>query len=210
MWSKVAAATIAVATAISVPAAAADPPPEKDRVGVDVLNVNGSGCRQGTAAASVSPDNRAFTITYSKYLAQVGVGATKADEHRDCRLKLKVRPPAGYAYTILRVDYRGYADLAAGAGANLRASYYFQGPKPAGRVHPLAGPLDSNWQVTDVAPTSALVYGPCGAARNLSVDTELTVSAGRSDVASTTSYLAMDSTDGAVQSTYHLGWKRCA
>lgn len=47
-----------------------DPPP--DKIVIKVATVNGSGCPQGTAAVAVSPDNTAFTVTYSDYLAQVG------------------------------------------------------------------------------------------------------------------------------------------
>lgn len=210
MWGVLAVATMAVALAAPVPPAGSHAPPESDRVGVDLLNINGSGCRQGTVAVSVSPDNQAFTVTYSKYLVQVGVGATRNDASKDCRLNLKVRPPSGYTYTIAAADYRGYADLAPGATATIRASFYFQGPKPAGRLHPITGPLTDNWQVTHPADSAASAFGRCGAARNLNVDTELTVTAGRSDVTSTTSILAMDSTDGSLKTTYRFAWKRCA
>ena len=199
---------VALATVLAGPAmsAVADAPPEKDRVGIDLLNVNGSGCKQGTAAVAVSPDNEAFTVTYSAYLVQAGAGAAKKDSAKDCRLNLKILPPAGYSYTILTADYRGYAELGQGAAATLLSSYYFSGPKPTPRSHSIAGPLSDNWQVTDTTDSSSLVFGPCGTAQNLSIDTELSVVAGP---ASGSSLVAMDSTDGSLQSTYHFGWARC-
>jgi hypothetical protein len=50
-------------------------PPPTDHIVIDVVTVNGSGCPPGSAAVAVSPDNTAFTVTYSQYLAQVGVGS---------------------------------------------------------------------------------------------------------------------------------------
>jgi hypothetical protein len=113
----------------------ADPPPS-DHIVIDVITVNGSGCPAGTAAVAVSPDNTAFTVTYSNYTAQVGVGA---------------------------------------------------------------GPTD----------LAALVFAPCGVQRNLNVNTELRVAAGTSDPTQTTSFMTMDSTDGAITTTYHFAWQQC-
>ncbi|HYN92857.1 MAG TPA: DUF4360 domain-containing protein [Pilimelia sp.] len=207
IFAPAGSAVSAGAGVLAAPATDA-PPPEKDRIGVDVLNVNGSGCKKPTVAVSVSPDNKAFTVIYSGYVAQVGGGAKKNDARKDCRLNLKIRAVPGFAYTILRADYRGFAELGAGASATLGATYSFQGPKGPQRLHSISGPLADSWQATDVSNASALVYGPCGGSRNLSVDTELSVSAGKSDPA-TTNYVAMDSADGGLETKYTFAWKRC-
>jgi hypothetical protein len=179
-----------------------------DGVGLDVLNVNGSGCRQGTVAVALSPDNTAFTVTYSGYLAQVGVGAGRNDSLKDCRINVRVIPPEGYAYTVDKVDYRGFASLATGATAVEYATYFFNGStRPPYRTYTFAGPFDDVWQTTDVA--SSPVYGACGATRVLSIDTQLQVQVGSSDPATTTSFITMDSTDGSVRTTYHLAWTLC-
>jgi hypothetical protein len=177
-------------------------------VGLDVLNVNGSGCRQGTTAVALSPDNAAFTVTYSGYLAQAGIGAGRNDGLKDCRINVRVTPPAGYAYTVDTVDYRGFASLAAGATAVEYATYYFNGStRPPYRTYSFAGQFDDYWQTTDVASSPA--YGACGATRVLSIDTQLQVQVGSSDPAATTSFITMDSTDGTVRTTYHLAWRQC-
>jgi len=79
--------------------ASADAPPV-DRVVVDTVTVNGSGCPAGTAAVAVSPDNTAFTISYSSYIAQVGVGASPTDFRKNCNLNLFVHVPPGFTYAI--------------------------------------------------------------------------------------------------------------
>ena len=197
----------------SVPASAAPAvsPPPAAPVTVDVLNINGSGCRQGTAAVAVSPDKTAFTVTYSGYLAKVGSGAKKADARRNCRLNLRVNTVAGYSPAIAQVDYRGYGELAAGASATYSASYRFHGAdRVVAASRTFAGPYADNWQVTDGGGAAALVFGPCGKSRNVDVDSELTVLAGASDPASTFSYITMDSADGVAVTTYHLAWQRCS
>lgn len=177
---------------------------------ITVATVNGSGCPAGTAAVAVSPDNKAFTVTYSDYLAQVGVGSRPTDARKNCQLSLAMHVPQGFTYAIASVDYRGYAYLERGATSTQKASYYFQGsPDTSTRTHQYNGAYDDNWQATDTTDIAALVYAPCGELRNFNINTELRVSAGTSDPTKTTSFMAMDSTDGDVATTYHFSWIEC-
>ncbi|MGW7052171.1 DUF4360 domain-containing protein [Streptomyces sp. NPDC054887] len=181
-----------------------------DKIVIEIATVNGSGCRQGTAAIAVSPDNTAFTVTYSDYLAQVGLGAKPTDFRKNCQLNLIVHVPHGFTYAVASADYRGYARLQAGATAVQKASYYFQGsPDTASRSHPYSGPYDNNWQATDETDWGQLVWAPCGVKRNFNINTELRVNAGTSDPAKTNSFIAMDSTDGDIRTIYRLAWKEC-
>ncbi|HZG05916.1 MAG TPA: DUF4360 domain-containing protein [Streptomyces sp.] len=181
-----------------------------DKMVIEVVTVNGSGCPLGTAAVAVSPDNTAFTVTYSNYLAQVGVGAKPTDFRKNCQLNLAVRVPQGFTYAVASVDYRGYAYLENGATATQKAHYYFQGQEETNEgIHNFKGPFDDNWQTNDVTPIGALVWAPCGELRNFNINTELRVNAGTSNTKETTSFIAMDSADGSVNTTYQLAWKKC-
>ncbi|WP_338930658.1 DUF4360 domain-containing protein [Streptomyces netropsis] len=203
-----AAAVLVVASAM--PSAAADTVPPPDKVVIDVVAVNGSGCPAGTAAVAVAPNNTAFTVTYSNYLAQVGVGSKPTDFRKNCQLGLNVRVPQGFTYAIAKADYRGFAYLEDGATGMERASYYFQGMSHTTSVsHRFTGPVNDNWQTSDVTGVESLVYAPCGTQRILNVNTELRVSAGTSDPTTTNSFMAMDSTDGSVNTLYHFAWKEC-
>ncbi|MET9958459.1 DUF4360 domain-containing protein [Streptomyces sp. NPDC006326] len=183
--------------------------PPTERVTVDVATVNGSGCRPGTATVAVAPDNTAFTVTYSEYLASAGGASTAVAGRKNCQLALDVHVPQGYTYAVAQVDYRGYAKLEEGAIGTQKASYYFQGMSAtASRTHKFTGALDDNWQVTDTAGVEALVFAPCGAQRNFNINTELRAEVGDSDPAKT-SYMAVDSTDGTINTVYHFAWKKC-
>lgn len=183
-------------------------PPNK--IVIELASVNGSGCPEGTAAVAVSPDNTAFTVTYSDYLAQVGVGAKPTDFRKNCQLNLRVYVPQGFTYAIARTDYRGFASVERGAYGAERANYYFQGsPQTVYRNHRFNGPFHDNWQTSDVTDIAALVWAPCGERRNFNINTELRVNAGTSDPETTTSFMTMDSTDTGVSTVYHLAWKKC-
>ncbi|MEU6866207.1 DUF4360 domain-containing protein [Streptomyces sp. NPDC046876] len=189
--------------------AAAPTAPPTGKVTVDVATVNGSGCRPGTAAVAVSPDNSAFTVTYSDYLAQAGPGIPVTEGRKNCLLSLVVNVPQGFTYAVSKVDYRGYGSLADGAIGTQKASYYFQGmSQTASRSHQFHGALQDNWQVTDTTGIQALVFAPCGEKRNFNINTELRAEAGTSDSAET-SYMAVDSTDGSINTVYHFQWKEC-
>ncbi|WP_331731032.1 DUF4360 domain-containing protein (plasmid) [Kitasatospora sp. NBC_00070] len=183
--------------------------PPADHIVIDVASVNGSGCPTGTAAVAVSPDNTAFTVTYSSYLAQVGPNSLPTDLRKNCQVNLDVHVPQGFTYAIASADYRGFAHLEPGANALQRANYYFQGsPQTVTSTHAFQGPLDDNWQATDSVEIAALVWAPCGEKRNFNINTELRVAAGTSN-RNATSFMTMDSTDGGINTIYQLAWKTC-
>ena len=180
-----------------------------DRVTVDVDTVNGSGCRPGSAAVAVADDNSAFTVTYSEYVASAGGNSTATDGRKNCLLSLNVHVPQGYTYAVAQVDYRGFGSLQRGATGTQKASYYFQGMKQTEyRTHTFRGALNDNWQATDTTEWAQLVWAPCGVQRNFNINTELRAAVGTSD-ASKVSYMALDSTDGTINSVYHFQWKKC-
>ncbi|MEV6345253.1 DUF4360 domain-containing protein [Actinoplanes sp. NPDC051851] len=200
-----AALTGAAAPAVAAPA----PPPRATGMVIDVVSANGSGCPLGTTAVTVSPDSKAFTVTYSEFTAQVGAGAKPTSFRKNCQLGLNVHVPHGYTYAITSTDYRGFAHLERGATATQTSFYYFQGESTTTRSrHTFAGPIDGNWQRTDVVGVGSLSFLPCGEQRYLNVNTELRAGVGRSDKRKT-SFITMDSTDGKLDTVYHVAWKKC-
>jgi len=199
---------VSLFASLSAPAALAAPPSKP--VGIDLVTANGTGCAKGTVAIAMSADNTAFTISYSGYLAQVGVGAKPNDARKQCQLNLHIRVPDGFTYAIESVNHRGFASLASGATGVHRARYHLQDQSPPTFLeHSFAGPWLDDWQATDLAGAAGPAFAPCGTPRNLNVHSELEVTPGSSNPATTTSFLALDTTDGALQTTYHLVWKAC-
>jgi hypothetical protein len=187
------------ATAASAPAS---------KITVDVVTIMGSGCPTGTAALAVSPDNTAFTVSYSQYIAEIGSGVALSDSRKNCQLSLLVHVPAGFTYAIAQADYRGFAELASGATGTQQGNYYFMGDSAtASSSHVFAGPMSGDWQATDQVATASLVFSKCGVTRNLNVNSSIRVAKGTSGTRS--SYMAMDSTDGSFSTLFHFAWRTC-
>jgi hypothetical protein len=205
-------ALFASLAATAVPTAASAKPwtPPTDKMVIDVVAANGSGCPGKTANVTVAPDRTAFTVTYSEFTAQVGVGAKPTDFRRNCQLALNVHVPQGYTYAIAGADYRGFAHLEAGATGTETAFFYFQGESQTTKIkHDFSGYTDSDWQRTDTVGIGSLSYLRCGEERFLNLNTELRVAGGWSNTKKTTSFMTMDSTDGRIDTVYHFAWKKC-
>jgi hypothetical protein len=200
------------ALAVAAPAHAAPelaPKPDKMMV-ISVASANGSGCPKGSAAIQVSPDNTAFTVTYSEYTASVGPKATPLDFRKNCQLLLDIKVPSGFTFAIASADYRGYASLRDGAYGEQNASYYFQGhSKTTMSQHKFKGPLEDDWQRTDQVAIASTSFLPCGEKRYLNINTDLRVNRGTSDTKKHTNFLSMDSTDAAINTLYRVAWKSC-
>jgi hypothetical protein len=200
----------ALATALSAsPAQAArsaiiEAPPPAGEVVVEVVTTNGSGCLPGTVEAAMVPGNFAFKAMFSRYTAQLGVGAAPTDFRKNCQINLVVLAPPGYTYAINRTDHHGSGSLAVGASAVERSNFYVKGQAQTSYTsHPFTGPIDADWQTTNEVLETAMVWSPCGARRNLNINTEVRVAAGTSDIRTTTSSMTMRA------SVYHLSWARC-
>ncbi|GLZ35488.1 hypothetical protein Lesp02_76750 [Lentzea sp. NBRC 105346] len=190
-------ATIAIVLATVVP------PGEK--VTIDVVTVNGTGCPRGSAVVAVSPDNTAFTLNLEEMVAAAGKLARPGDARRSCTFNLRMRATGGYELGIERAVYRGWGQIERGAVGTARPQHYFQGsPGLPGMPRRFPGPFSDDWEITDDTPREP----SCDTPRNLVVTIELGMSAGTSDP-KTTSYLGMGSSDGSLPTVYRLLWKRC-
>lgn len=195
---------------VAAPVHAGPPPVPDEMMIIDVVKANGSGCPGESAAITVSEDNKAFTVTYSEYTAQVGPQSGPLDFRKNCQLALDVKVPSGFTFAIATADYRGFASLRNGAWAEQNANYYFQGYSQTTRTqHRFKGPMEDGWQRTDRVGIASLNYLRCGDRRFLNINTELRVNRGWSDTRKHTSFISMDSTDAAINTLYRVVWKKC-
>lgn len=184
-------------------------PPPGEPITIEKLKANGTGCRPDTTTIAVSPDEEAFTVTYSTYIAFAGGGSKPKDQRKKCGITVRLNIPKDWTYAVGSVDYRGYAQLEGNASAVLDTRYKFQGSGPeTARQHPFAAVMDDNWQVTDTVRGGDRVFGPCGKDRKFDIDTELSVDAPNGPDRPV-NIIAMDSTDGSFNATYRLVWKKC-
>jgi len=204
--------TIAASLGLSGPTAGVAAPPSADatappseKITLDVVTVNGSGCPAGTANAKMLSDNTGFRITYSSFVAADGVGTSPTQFRQNCQVNVLVHIPQGYTYAVQNATYRGRASLRTGATALERTNYYFQGsPENNYADHEFKGPLSGSWTTHDVTATEDLVYAPCGVDRNLNINTELRV-----DTPSGNSWISLRSSEADVDTIVHFSWKQC-
>ena len=197
-------ALVAIATLLAATAApAATPPPIPPAYTVGLAGINGSGCPAGTGTVQASSDGTTFTIRFSsQFTAMVGGAAEPADARKNCQLALNVRAPRGYTYALAGINYRGRARLAPGASGLDGLSSYFTGASHTSRSErTVPGPFRGAWQHRGKA--GPLHFGPCGSTRNLNINMEVRVSAGRPG-SKAVSWMSVSSLTGL-----RLAWKRC-
>jgi hypothetical protein len=199
-------AAVLLTGAIGVsPAAAADAPPG-ERITVDVVAVNGSGCPAGTASARMSPDNTGFHINYSNFIARDGAGAAPTAFRRNCQVGVLVHVPQGFTYAVASAEYRGRAALSSGSTALHRNNYYFQGVGEQNNVtdHHFYGAFNGSWRTHDATTVTELEYKPCGRDVILNINTELRV-----DSPGSASWISLRSSEGDVDTLVQFNWKTC-
>ena len=174
------------------------------------ITANGSGCPAGTWGADISPDGKAFTVTFSSYEALVNPGQALAV--KDCSLGINLKSPEGYSFSVSSFHYQGYAILdQPGMTARQTAKYYFMGnPVPASELRTdMNGPYDDSYTFSDTIGVTDLVWSPCGAERTLNAQTRIVLqnNAQRSGAG----YLNTTSVDGEVKTVFRFGlsWRRC-
>src|SRR4029453_11367189 len=88
---------------------------DQNQIFIDKVAYNGTGCAPGTAEVALSDDHQAVTVMYSEFVAEVGPGIPLSASRKNCQLNINVHVPGGITFAIAEVDYRGFADIAAGA-----------------------------------------------------------------------------------------------
>jgi hypothetical protein len=174
-------------------------PPEQ--LVINNLTWAGSGCPPGSVAGSVSDDNLAFTLAFSKYQAQIPPGSLA---RKNCTLVLDLAIPQGWTVTIFKVNYVGFTQLLAGTNARQSSTYKWEGQSQiASLSSSWSGPVTVDpYHFTDTIGLEALVWSRCGVDRNLLINTSISIS-GKEGIITT------DTIDGELKETYGLSWKKC-
>jgi hypothetical protein len=182
--------------------------PNPNEVTIRNITYGGTGCPSNTVAASVSPDAKAFTLFFDQFVAQGGPGTTARDSYKVCNLSIDLRFPTGWTYSLVGVDYRGFAQLDPGVTGQQRSEYWIQGV--SGRSIPLRsdifGPYANDYRYSDRLGLTSVVWAPCGMTRALNVKASVAVVGANSR---RSGLMTVDSIDGEVKHVYGIQWRRC-
>jgi hypothetical protein len=162
---------------------------------------NGSGCPDGSATATVSPDGQEISISFSKFIAD----ATKTIESRkNCNLAIPVKVPAGFQVSLYTADFRGY--VAPATTGKLNVEYFFAGQQGPKYVKELTGEIE----YTETQELLGSSFSKCGDSVNMRVNASM-VAKGKGIASVDTLDVAHKGTVASIPPhlIYHLKYKTC-
>lgn len=199
--------TLAALLMSLAPAAFAQGPNPNEVTIVDVRPM-GNGCSPGTVDTMVSPDAKAFTMFFSEFIASGGGTTPISEQQKICNIGLTLRFPQGWSYSIVGVDYRGYASLDAGVQGLQASEYWIQGAGTARArlASSFFGPYADEYLLKDRLALTSVVWSPCGVNRSMNIRARVAV---QNTDRNRKGLLTIDSIDGEVKHIYGLQWRRC-
>jgi hypothetical protein len=158
----------------------------------------GSGCPVGSASVTLSRDQTAFRVAFTKYQVAAGGATSKLFERKSCNLAIPIVVPHGRSVSILAVAYRGLTRLPRGASSQFSVEYFFAGGRGPtfGRI--FAGPLDKAYLVS----TGAGGWSSCGGAVTLRSNSSIKISTTSGAVSPRAEHVQ-------TAAAYHLQWRSC-
>ncbi|GEM_PF-735677 len=171
----------------------------------------GTGCPQGTASTILSPDGKSLTVIFDAYIAQANASLPR--DQKGCQINIPFQVPAGYQVQVVKMDYRGFANLPQGSRSTFGAGFRYleidgrTTPNPRVlRARVFQGPRQSEFKLTSILRGAR--FSPCGTNFILAAESMLNVAANRQGE---DAFATVDSLDGvALPVVYSLRWKRCS
>jgi hypothetical protein len=185
----------------SVPLTARAAPRGLRVVGASVL---GSGCPYGTADVHAVDSNTAFEIRLSDYVVKTGPGTMASDWRKNCKLTLNIEYDAGFQFSTINADMRGYAFLPAGAEGQCLNTFSFTGAQ--GEVNygiNFRGAREGAFSLS--ANSDVVSWSPCGGSTAiLNMNTQCSISPTKDRA-----LIAVDRISSKLTVRVALQWRQC-
>jgi hypothetical protein len=165
----------------------------------------GTGCPDGSASVTLSPDATSLSILFDEYYVEAGGSTNKSFDRKSCNIAIPVHVPQGLSVSVLAIDYRGYNNIPTGARTTFGVEYFFAGARGPVFNKTFNGPLDKDYLIQNKLQASALVWSKCGADVNLRTNSSIRVQTSQNKQALAT----VDSQDVSAAIIYQLQWKKC-
>ena len=176
-----------------------------DDIALGEPGYGGTGCPDGSASVTLSPDAKSLSILFDEYYVEAGGATNKSLDRKSCNIAIPVHVPQGLSVSILTIDYRGFNSLPSGARSVFNVEYFFAGQRGPRFSKTFRGELDQDYLITHKLPATALVWSACGADVNLRTNSSIRVQTRQNKEALAT----VDSEDINAAIKYQLQWKRC-
>ncbi len=186
---------------------------DMNQVYIKDISVNGTGCSNGTFARNLSEDKRAFTLTFSDFVAAIGPGVAPGLSRRNCNVTLNLNVPAGFQYTVGTFNYRGFMALDQGVKGEVATKYYFAGnPAQGTYVKSQLGEFNDEYVFTDIVGFSTVyvpeTWSPCNIQRPFSINSTITLTKTDGNPNSSGA-ISNDSIDGELIQQFGIAYRRC-
>lgn len=198
----------ALAVTIAAPAATTSAAvPDPSEVYINSITYGGTGCPQGSVGSFISDDRQTFTLIFDSFVASIGPGVAVTNNRLNCQLNIDLEYPAGFQYSVLGTEFRGYAGLDAGVTGVQQATYYFSGSSTqVSTSTTFTGPTSGDYEISDSIPFTSTIFSPCGAALPLNINSQVRLT---SSVTTATGILTDDSIDGKITFVVGVQWQQC-
>ena len=159
----------------------------------------------------MSPDGATLSILFDKFTVEGAGPQGGAPARKVCHISAPLNLAEQSSVGVYRVDYRGFAKLAARQNAQLEVQY-FLGPhdNQHGRVFKrgIRGPHQDNYSFTENLGAGQMKRVGCGAAAVLDLSITLALEGG---LEAGGAMASLDTTDGAPGGAliYHLNLVKC-
>jgi hypothetical protein len=203
---------LAPLAALASGSAYAHGPAPEEPILIENVSFKGTGCAdESTASVNISEDKQAFTVTFSEFLAEAGVGIPASASRKNCALTLDLDIPAGWQFSIADFNFRGFMTLDQGISAEHSATYFLQGdPKQLKFASTNKGPFSEDYVYTDTIGIGSQVWSACGIKRALSINTAIRVwNTNKIKFPTAAGLITNDSIDGEITQVWGLTWRKC-
>lgn len=179
--------------------------------GLPALAQEANGCPEGSYSVVVTPDGTTLSILFDQFTVESGSTSASGNTRKVCRISAPLNLPANYSIGVYKVDYRGFAKLAAKQETELDVQY-FLGPRDSehGRVfkRKIKGPHEDDYSFTETIGAGQMKRVGCGTAAVLNVGITLSLNG---DLRAGAPMASLDTTDAAPGGAlvYHFNLKKC-
>lgn len=178
---------------------------QADDIALGEPGYGGTGCPDGSASVTLSPDAKSLSILFDQYFVEAGGATNKSFDRKSCNIAIPVHVPQGLSISVLAIDYRGYNNIPAGANTQFNVEYFFAGAKGPTFKKTYQGALDEDYMIHNELTAQSIVWSACGADVNLRTNSSIRVTTKQNKEA----YASVDSEDVNASIIYALQWKSC-
>jgi Domain of unknown function (DUF4360) len=183
--------------------------PNINEVQIKSLQVNGNGCPIGTTTKLlVDTDGSGsadfFQVTYSEFsVTRPGIPA------KNCLVEALIGIPQGWSYSLLNVQYEGYAEIDSKHIGSILTKYNF--PFFSNTVSTnkdLPGSFVGEYSKNDFLSVLATVWSPCGKVAPLNMNTRISLRQ-KPNTSGGNSFMDVERQSGLLVQVFHIKWRRC-